>query len=85
MQMRSFSYRPRSSINVSYNITGSITKCQNDSLVLKLVYYGFLTLFLSFFDVFIKIHEYANSKIGITYYKMKGLYLSFKMRPISVV
>ena len=38
MQMRRFSYRPRSSIHLSYNITGSTTKCQNDSLGLKLVY-----------------------------------------------
>ena len=70
---------------MSYNITGSITKCQNDSLCLKLVYYGFLTLFMSFFEVFIKIHVYTNSKICITHYRIKGLCLSFKMRPISVV
>ena len=36
------------------------------------------------FKVFIKIHENANLKICITHYWMNGLYLSFKMRPISV-
>ena len=36
------------------------------------------------FKVFIKIHEYANSKICLTYYRIKGLCLSFKMRPISI-
>ena len=44
MQMRKekFSLRPMTSIHLSYDITGSITKCHNDSLGLKLVYfYGF--------------------------------------------
>ena len=36
--MRYFSYRTRSSIDLSYDITGSITKCHNDSLGLKLVH-----------------------------------------------
>ena len=85
IQMRRFSYRPRSSIHLSYNITGSTTKCQNDSLGLKLVYLWIFYVFSVIFNVFIKIHEYANSEICITYYWMKGLYLSFKMRPISVV
>ena len=38
MQMRYFSYRTRSAIDLSYNVTGSITKCHNDSLGLKLVH-----------------------------------------------
>ena len=39
MQMRLFSYMPKTSINLSlYCITGAVTKCDNDSLGLKLVY-----------------------------------------------
>ena len=36
------------SINLSFYITGSITKCHNVSLGLKLVYLWILTIFLSF-------------------------------------
>ena len=57
VQMRQFSYRTRASINVSYDITGSITKCHNGSLGLKLVYLWILKTFL---PLFIKINEYAN-------------------------
>ena len=46
--MRSFSFRRMTSIHLSYDITGSITKCHNDSLDLEEVY-GFFTIFLSFF------------------------------------
>ena len=49
MQMRRFSYRPRSSIHLSYNITGSTTKCQNDSLGLKLVYLWIFPFFFCHF------------------------------------
>ena len=49
MQMRYFSFRTRSSIDLSYNITGSITKCHNDSLGLKLVH---LWKFRDFFAIF---------------------------------
>ena len=74
------------SINLSYDITGSISKCHNDSLGLKLVY---LCIFNGFsviiFNVFIKIHEYANQISCTTYHMMKGQFLSFKMRPSSVV
>ena len=49
MQMRYFSYRTRSSIDLSYNITGSIRKCRNDSLGLKLVH---LWNFKDFFAIF---------------------------------
>ena len=47
-------------INLSYDITGSITKCHNDSLGLKEVYLCFFYDFSVIFNVFIKIHEYAN-------------------------
>ena len=60
MQMIQFSFRLMASIHLSYAITGSIIKCQNDSLGLKLVYLWILTIFLSFFNVFIKIDEYVN-------------------------
>ena len=58
-------------INLLYDITGSITKFHNDSLGLK---YGVLWIFNYFsviFNVFIKIHEYANKITYITYHKMK--------------
>ena len=55
MQMRRFSYRPRSSIHLSYNITGSTTKCQNDSLGLKLVYLWIFYVFLSFLMFSLKL------------------------------
>ena len=45
--MRSFSFRRMTSMNLSYDITGSITKCHNDSLDLKEVY-GFLRFFCHF-------------------------------------
>ena len=48
------------SINLSYAIAGSITKCHNDSLGLKLVYLRIFNDFSVIFSVFIKIHEYAN-------------------------
>ena len=73
------------SINLLYDITGSITKCHNYSLVLK---YGVLWIFNYFsviFNVFIKIHEYANKITYITYHKMKELCLSYSMRPGSMV
>ena len=59
--MRSFSFRRMTSINLSYDITGSITKCHSDSLDLKEVYlWGFFYDFSVIFNVFFKIHEYAN-------------------------
>ena len=45
--MRSFSFRRMTSMNLSYDITGSITKIHNDSLDLKEVY-GFLRFFCHF-------------------------------------
>ena len=65
MQMRYFSYRTRSSIDLSYNITGSITKCHNDCLGLKLVH---LWNFKDFLPFFMKINEYTNKIICITYH-----------------
>ena len=51
-------------------------KCQNDSLGLKSVYLWIFNDFSVIFDVFIKIHEYTNSKISITNYRIEGLCLS---------
>ena len=72
------------SINLSYDVIGSITNCHNDSLGLKLVYLWILTFFYVIFYVFIKIHEYAKLLFCITWHRMKGLCLSFKMRPVSI-
>ena len=60
MQIRLLSFRPMTSINLSYDIIGSITKCHNDSFDLKLVYSCNFNDFLSFFNVFLKIHAYIN-------------------------
>ena len=61
MQMISFSFRRMTSINLSYDITGSITKCHNDSLDLKEVYlWIYFYDFTVIFNVFIQINEYAN-------------------------
>ena len=60
IQMRLFSYRPKSSINLSYDITGSITKYHNDSLGLTLTDLWLLQDFSAILYVFIKIYEYAN-------------------------
>ena len=70
MQMRQFSYRTRSSIDLSDESTGSIAKCHNDSLGLKLVH---LWIFKDFLPFFIKINEYANKILCITYHREKGL------------
>ena len=48
VQMRYFSYRTRSSIDLSYDITGSITKCHSDSLGLKLFHLWVFKDFLPF-------------------------------------
>ena len=49
MQMRLLSYMPKTSINLSlYCITGAVTKCDNDSLGLKLVYSWIYIHFKSF-------------------------------------
>ena len=48
------------SIDLSYDITGSITKCHNDRLGLKLVYLWIFNDFSVIFNVFIKVHEYAK-------------------------
>ena len=46
------------SINFSYDISGPIIKCHNDSLGLKFIFLWILTIFFSvIFNVFIKIHE----------------------------
>ena len=71
MQMRLFSYRTRSSIYMSYDITGSITKCHNDILGLKLVYLWGFKDFSAIFYFFININEYANKSMCITYHRKK--------------
>ena len=45
-----------------YGISGAITSCHNDSFGLKFVWIlnPFFSHFKSIFNVFIKIHEYAN-------------------------
>ena len=48
------------SINLSYDITGSITKLHNDSLGLKEVNLWIVYDFSVILAFFIKIHEYAN-------------------------
>ena len=55
MQMRLSSHRASASINLSYDITGSTTKCQNDGLGLKLVHLKILNDFLPFFIVSLKL------------------------------
>ena len=57
MQMRYFSNRPMSSINLSYDITGSKPKCHNDSLGLKLVYLWIFNDISVIFHVFSFIVE----------------------------
>ena len=47
-------------IFVINGITGAITCCHNDSFSLKFVYIWILKPFSAIFNVFIKIHEYAN-------------------------
>ena len=70
MQMRSFSFRPMTSIHLSYAITDSITKCYNDSLGLKLAYLWVFNDFSVIFYVFIKIREYANKISYTTFHVM---------------
>ena len=74
-------------IFVIYGITGAITSCHNDSFGPNFVYIGILKpfFFSAIFYVFIKIHEYANSIICITYQRINVLYLCFTMRPVAVI
>ena len=66
------------SIYLSYDITGSISKCHNDSLGLKFVYLWIFNDFsVIFIFFFIKIHEYAHLIFCITFHIMKGQCLSF--------
>ena len=58
------------SIDLLYDITGSITKCNNYSLGLKIVYLWTSNEFSVSFNVFITIHDYANSIICIIYHRM---------------
>ena len=71
---------------VIYGITGAITSSHNDSFGLKFVYLWILKPFLSHcFNVFIKIHEYANSIICITFQRINKVYLCFTVRPGAMV
>ena len=47
-------------MNLSYDITGSITKCHNGSFGMKLVNLWICNDFLPFLYIFIKINEYAK-------------------------
>ena len=70
-------------IFVIYGITGAITSCHNDS-----VFPPENCLLMDFkvvFNIFIKIHEYANSIICITYQMIKRLYLCFTVRSGAVI
>ena len=60
MQIRKLSFWPMTSINLSYGIIGSITKCHNDSFDLKFSSFIDFKRFSVIFTVFIKFHEYAN-------------------------
>ena len=74
------------STNLSNRIVDTITMSHNDSLGLKLVFMGKLIFnFFFHFNVLMKIHEYASEIISITYHRIKGICLSFKMRPSSMV
>ena len=48
------------SMNLSYDITGSRTKCHNDSLGLEEAYLWIFYDFSVIFNIFIKIHECEN-------------------------
>ena len=64
------------SIHLSDDITGSKTKCHNDSLGLKLVYLWIFNDFSVIFNVSIKVHEYTNQISSIPYHGIKGQCLS---------
>ena len=55
MQMRLSSYRASSSINLSNDITGSITECHNGSLGTKLVHLWIFNDVLPFFIFSLKL------------------------------
>ena len=77
---------PMASTNLSNRITDTITRSHNDSLGLKLVFMGKLILnFFFHFHVLIKIHEYASEIIFIKSHRIKGICISFKTRPSSMV
>ena len=75
------------STNLSNSIIGTITISHIESLGLKLVFYGIndFSLFFFHFNVLMKIHGYANWIPSITYHRIKGLCLSLKMEPSSMV
>ena len=66
------------STNLSNRIIDTITSSHNDSLGLKLV-------FFLWDNVLMKFHEYARKIISITYHRIKGICLSLRIRPSSMV
>ena len=74
------------STDLSNSTIGTITMGHNDSLRLKLVFMGYLILIVSVysFNVLIKNLEYAKTYLPLLI-RMKGLCLSFTMRPSSMV
>ena len=60
IQLGSFSYRTRSSINLSYGITGSVKKVSQLQFGPEIS--SFKTFFV-IFHIFIKSNEYANKII----------------------
>ena len=68
-------------MSVIYGITGAITSCHSFFLPENCL----LMDFKAVFNIFIKIHEYANSIISITYQMIKRLYLCFTVRPGAVI
>ena len=71
------------SVFVIYGITDATISCHNDSFFLP--ENCLLMDFKNVFNIFIKIHEYANSIICITYQMIKRLYLCFTVRPGAVI
>ena len=59
--MRLFSFRPTTVLILSYAITGSIAKCHNDILGLKLVY---LWIFKDVFVIFNVYIKFMNMQIS---------------------
>ena len=73
------------STNLSNRIIDTITRSHNNSLGLKLVFYGITDFFFFHFNVLMKIHEYAIKIISITYHRIKGICLSLRIRQSSMV
>ena len=82
MQMRLLSYMPKTSINLSlYCITGAVTKCDNDSLGLKLVYswiyIHFKSINLSLYCITGAVTKCDNDSLGLKLV-YSWIYIHFK-------